>query len=57
MIGYIDIGIQNTSRNVIRVNMFPDGGIARLRVNGQVVRDFSKFPRDAAIDLLAVENG
>ncbi|KAJ3081136.1 hypothetical protein HK102_002554 [Quaeritorhiza haematococci] len=41
----------------LRINMFPDGGIARLRVYGHVVRDWSKVPRDAVVDLAAMENG
>lgn len=28
----------------IRLNMFPDGGIARLRVYGEVSRDWSRVP-------------
>jgi allantoicase len=37
--------------------MYPDGGIARLRVYGDVVNDWSRSPPDAIIDLAAVENG
>jgi allantoicase len=40
----------------VRLNMFPDGGIARLRVHGEVVPD----PRPLAgltVDLAALENG
>jgi allantoicase len=35
----------------IRLNMFPDGGIARLRVYGNVIPDFSllKSPCDLAV--------
>jgi allantoicase len=39
----------------IRLNIFPDGGIARLRVYGEVQRDWSKIEADA--DLAAVLNG
>ncbi|XP_077992213.1 allantoicase-like [Glandiceps talaboti] len=41
----------------IRVNMYPDGGIARLHVFGQAVRDWSKEPPNKMIDLVAMENG
>jgi allantoicase len=39
----------------LRVNIFPDGGIARLRVYGEVRPDFSQI--DGVIDLLALEHG
>ncbi len=41
----------------LRFNIFPDGGVARLRVYGEVVPDWAKLGRDAVIDLAAVENG
>ena len=41
----------------LRLQMFPDGGIARLRVFGRVVRDWSQVPADAVVDLAAVGNG
>jgi len=41
----------------VRLNIFPDGGVARLRVWGRVAKDWSKVEADAAIDLLAMENG
>jgi allantoicase len=41
----------------IRINIYPDGGVARLRVYGRVVPDWSKADRTKLIDLLAVENG
>jgi allantoicase len=39
----------------VRLNIFPDGGVARLRVHGEVVVD----PRflTTTVDLLALENG
>ncbi|MBY6675844.1 MULTISPECIES: allantoicase [unclassified Rhodococcus (in: high G+C Gram-positive bacteria)] len=39
----------------VRLNIFPDGGVARLRVHGEVVPD----PRflTGTVDLLAAENG
>jgi allantoicase len=41
----------------VRLNIFPDGGVARLRVWGRVAKDWSKVDADARIDLLAMENG
>jgi allantoicase len=52
--------------NFIRLNIFPDGGVARLRVFGKVVAEWSDEPRDAEtlarvppalVDLAAVKNG
>ncbi|KAI8911580.1 galactose-binding domain-like protein [Gorgonomyces haynaldii] len=39
----------------LRVNIFPDGGIARLRVYGEVVPDWSKV--SVPCDLVGLENG
>lgn len=42
----------------VRLNIFPDGGVARLRVHGDVVPDWKKLSRPKAlIDLAAIENG
>jgi allantoicase len=41
----------------LRLNIFPDGGVARLRVYGVVVPDWSKMKPGELIDLAAVENG
>lgn len=41
----------------LRLNIYPDGGIARLRVYGEVVRDAGDFEAGVEVDLLAVENG
>lgn len=40
----------------VRLNMHPDGGIARLRVHGDAVTD-PRFLADGAVDLVALENG
>jgi allantoicase len=40
----------------LRLNIFPDGGVARLRVHGEVVPD-EKQVSGREIDLVAVENG
>jgi allantoicase len=41
----------------VRLNIYPDGGVARLRVYGRVVPDWKKKSKSAIIDLVAVENG
>lgn len=42
----------------LRLDIFPDGGVARLRVHGEVVPDWRKLRAlGAAIDLAALENG
>ena len=41
----------------VRLNIFPDGGVARLRVWGTVAKDWSKVEPGARVDLLAMENG
>ena len=42
----------------VRLKIFPDGGVARLRVHGDVLPDWNAIKkRDSEIDLAAVENG
>ncbi|XP_072026928.1 allantoicase-like [Amphiura filiformis] len=41
----------------IRLNMFPDGGIARLRVYGVASPDWANIPSNQLLDLVAMENG
>jgi allantoicase len=41
----------------VRLNIYPDGGVARLRVYGNVLPDWSKVKKNQLIDLAAVENG
>ncbi len=41
----------------LRFNIFPDGGVARLRVYGEVVPDWEALARRDEIDLVAVQNG
>ena len=41
----------------VRLDIFPDGGVARLRVWGRVAKDWSTADADAPLDLLAMENG
>jgi len=41
----------------VRLDIFPDGGVARLRIWGRVVKDWPAVDADARLDLLAMENG
>jgi len=41
----------------IRLHIYPDGGVARLRVYGQVFIDWDNFDREKTIDLAALEYG
>jgi allantoicase len=41
----------------LRFKIFPDGGVARLRVYGEVVPDWERLKRLGPIDLAAAENG
>ncbi len=41
----------------VRLQIYPDGGIARLRLYGRVDRDWSATPADTVVDLIAAENG
>ncbi|HEX7951618.1 MAG TPA: allantoicase, partial [Burkholderiales bacterium] len=41
----------------VRLSIYPDGGVARLRVYGEVARDWSQRGGDTLYDLIAVENG
>lgn len=51
--------IENEQRFThLRFKIYPDGGVARLRVYGEVVPDWEKLKRSGGeIDLAAVENG
>jgi allantoicase len=41
----------------VRLNIYPDGGVARLRVYGQVSCDWTARSPDHTYDLIALENG
>lgn len=41
----------------VRLNIYPDGGVARFRVYGDAVPDWEKLGVDARIDLACVVNG
>jgi len=60
--------LQGDTRNVIaidgaprasylRLRIFPDGGVARLRVHGEVIADWPRLSRRGDVDLAAVEHG
>lgn len=52
--------VSSTSRVThLRFNIFPDGGVARLRVYGEVKPDWNRLTRNSGteIDLAAVEQG
>lgn len=51
-----DIASRETWSHV-RLNIFPDGGIARLRVYGVVAPDWGKMKPGQLVDLAAIENG
>ncbi len=61
---HLDAGSQNfyasSSNNVfthIRLHIFPDGGVARLRVYGQVFKNWENVSPEESIDLAAALNG
>ena len=41
----------------VRLRIFPDGGVARLRVHGEVVADWQRLRRRGDVDLAAAEHG
>ena len=41
----------------VRLRIFPDGGVARLRVHGEVVSDWGRLRRRGDVDLAAAEHG
>jgi allantoicase len=41
----------------VRLRIFPDGGVARLRVYGEVVPDWAALTRGGLVDLAGAENG
>ena len=41
----------------IRLHIYPDGGVARLRVYGEIRPDWSTFSRDEPVDVLALNHG
>ncbi len=45
------------SYQFIRLNIYPDGGVARFRVYGKVTPDLKRYQNGEELDLVAVENG
>ena len=41
----------------VRLNIYPDGGVARLKVYGEVFKDWSKVKGNEMLDLAAAMNG
>ncbi|MBO0663617.1 allantoicase [Jiella sp. MQZ9-1] len=41
----------------LRLHIYPDGGVARLRVFGTIEKDWNEVASDERIDLVAMENG
>jgi len=41
----------------LRLRIFPDGGVARLRVYGEVVADWARLAKRGDVDLAAAEHG
>ncbi|WP_394782312.1 allantoicase [Undibacterium sp.] len=41
----------------LRLNIYPDGGVARLRIYGQPQTDWDNADRNQLFDLIAMENG
>ena len=41
----------------VRLNIFPDGGVARLKVYGNVLPDWNKFGNNDLVDLAFIGNG
>ena len=41
----------------LRLNIYPDGGVARLKVYGEVFKDWNLIKEDEVIDLAAAVNG
>lgn len=43
--------------NYVRLNIFPDGGVARIRIYGEVYKDWGRVDKTELFDLAAMENG
>jgi allantoicase len=49
-----------TDKNIythLRLNIYPDGGVARLKVYGTVYKDWSQVKKDEVVDLASAVNG
>ncbi len=63
-LSYLDAGSQNfyesNSKEIythVRLHIYPDGGVARLRVYGEVFKNWDAVDADEEIDLVAAING
>ncbi|MES2772540.1 MAG: allantoicase [Bacteroidota bacterium] len=49
-----------TDRNIythLKLHIYPDGGVARLKVYGEVYKDWSEVSKDELVDVAAAANG
>lgn len=53
---FFDIKDQHTF-SFLRLNIYPDGGVARLKVYGEVVKDWSSIASNELVDLASAVNG
>lgn len=60
----LDLGSQNfyaidakENWTHLKLHIYPDGGVARLKVYGEVSKDWNQHPKDQEIDLAAAING
>ena len=53
---FFEVNDQNIYSH-IRLNIFPDGGVARLKVYGEVFKDWNLLKNEKEIDLAAAVNG
>ena len=49
--------VQPANATHVRLNIFPDGGVARLRVYGDVTPDWNALRHRSEVDLAAIVNG
>lgn len=53
---YFPVGSETTVTH-LRLNIFPDGGVARLRIYGEVRPDQTQHAAGSSIDLVGMQNG
>lgn len=57
---FLEANAQHATRQLVthvKLHIHPDGGVARLRVYGEVQRDWSRVKADEIVDLVAAQNG
>ncbi len=52
-----EVSAEKARATYLRLNIFPDGGVARLRVHGVPMPDPATFSAGREVDLAAMENG